>query len=223
MTPATSPLHPSAAPAATSPTAANPAAAAASAPPPATAVGSELRLVSFLARSAMSWQVWKETQPDLFWFFERNFGASAFRMRLTSEEKAYIIEFEAPNDVIGKLEKAFKDGTLATEVDKVHGTDPILGKKDVKLSHLSVTLGETRPQNQQTRQTIESLEEQLILLEQMERARSIDLKTVMEQLQACQLDFHKRFELLDKKVDDVAAKLDTKCERLERSMARLRK
>jgi hypothetical protein len=36
-------------------------------------------------------------------------------------------------DQTGKIEKAIKDGSLAAELDKIHGIDPILhhGRKDV--------------------------------------------------------------------------------------------
>ncbi|KAJ3411831.1 hypothetical protein HDV05_001673 [Chytridiales sp. JEL 0842] len=185
----------------------------------------ELQHVSFLAKSSMAFQVWKETQPDLFWFFEKNFGAIFVNIKLTAEERTYIIEMEMPAGNVTKLEKAFKDGSLIVELDKIHGIDPAIshGKRDVKVSRLTVTMGATRPQNTNTQRTIENLEEQLIKLELLERTRSIDLKAVMDSLQSFQLDFQKKFEGLEKRVDETTVKLDKKCEKLEKAMARFRK
>jgi hypothetical protein len=45
----------------------------------------------------------------------------------------------------------------------------------------------------------------------------------MESLQTFQLDFQKRFDALEKKVDETTTKLDKKCERLERAMTKFRK
>jgi hypothetical protein len=50
-------------------------------------------------------------------------------------------------------------------------------QKKAKLSRLTVTMGPTRPLNATTLKTIESLEQQLLSLELLERARSIDLKS----------------------------------------------
>ncbi|KAI8840977.1 hypothetical protein BJ741DRAFT_594939 [Chytriomyces cf. hyalinus JEL632] len=185
---------------------------------------SDLKAVSILAKTGFAWQVWKETQPDLFWFFERNFTGSKLNLKLTGEEKHFIIEMEVPNDHLGKLEKSFKDGTLATEIDKIHGMDPAFsyGKKDAKLSRFCVTMAEARPINAADK-TMESLEQQIMQLELLERTRSIDLKMVMENLQSFQLDFHKRFEYLDKKVDEMTAKVDAKCERLNATLQRYKK
>lgn len=57
-------------------------------------------------------------------------------MRLTGDEKVYLVELEVPADQAGKMEKAIKDGQLALEVDKIHGIDPSLsqGRKDVSRS-----------------------------------------------------------------------------------------
>lgn len=56
-------------------------------------------------------------------------------VKFTGEEKTYLIEMELPLIQTGKVEKAIKDGSLAVEIDKIHGLDPILhrGKHDVCL------------------------------------------------------------------------------------------
>ncbi|KAJ3093745.1 hypothetical protein HDU96_002054, partial [Phlyctochytrium bullatum] len=107
---------------------------------------------------------------------------------------------------------------------KVHGFDPAMhGKRDCKLSRFSVMLGPTRPQNIPTDKTNEGLEEQSLKLEQLERTRSIDLKAVMEGLQSFQLEIQKRLDELDRKFFETTQKIEPKCDRLEKTLARYRK
>jgi hypothetical protein len=75
----------------------------------------------------------KETLPDLNWFLEKNFHASNLHIRLTGEEKTFVCELEVPTDDISKFERSFKDGSLAIEIDKIHGLDPVVSRnaKDV--------------------------------------------------------------------------------------------
>ncbi|KAJ3113695.1 hypothetical protein HDU96_003060 [Phlyctochytrium bullatum] len=213
----------------------------------------EIKSVCFMAKTNLSWQIWKEdalghfggysvgtawdrdlkantikpikeTLPDLHWFLERNFNGSNIQLKYTGDEKSVIVEMEMPIDSLGKLEKAFKDNSLSTEIDKIHGFDPAThGKRDCKLSRFSVMLGPTRPQNIPTNKTIEGLEEQILKLEQLERTRSIDLKAVMEGLQSFQLEIQKRLDELDRKFFETTQKIETKCDRLEKTLARYRK
>ncbi|KAJ3058943.1 hypothetical protein BCR33DRAFT_712754 [Rhizoclosmatium globosum] len=185
---------------------------------------SELRAVSFIAKTGFAWQVWKETLPDLHWFLEKNFQASKVNIKLTGEEKNFVVELECPNDSVPRLEKSFKDGTLGTEIDKIHGMDPAFscGKKDAKLSRFCTTMAEARPQNAADH-TIEALEQQIVQLELLERARSIDLKMVMENLLSFQTEFQKKFEALDKKVGEMSNRLDQKAERLSATLQRFKK
>ncbi len=91
------------------------------------------RSVQFLANTQISWQIWKETEPELFWIMERMFGAWRCVVRFTGDERTHLIELELPLGTTGRVEKAIRDGSLALEIDKIHGLDPILhkGKKDV--------------------------------------------------------------------------------------------
>ncbi|KAJ1538722.1 hypothetical protein HK405_013546 [Cladochytrium tenue] len=184
-------------------------------------VGSELRLVSFLARSSMAWQVWKETEPELHLFLEQQFDASCFEARPTGDERVFTVEFETPAAVVGKFERAFRDGPLAVEIDKIHGVDPAVGRKDVRLSNLTITAAAPQPRSHLTRHTLEELEAQLVRVEQLERARAVDLRYAMDRLRDCQLDFQRRFDELDRAAADMAARLDAKCDRLDRAIARL--
>ena len=38
-----------------------------------------------------------------------------------------------PNDQVGKFQKAFNAGVIATELDKMHGLDPTVRQRDVKI------------------------------------------------------------------------------------------
>ncbi|KAJ3376498.1 hypothetical protein HDU92_000265, partial [Lobulomyces angularis] len=157
----------------------------------------KIRAVFFLARAQVSWQVWKETEPELHFFFERNFKAQKLSLKLTAEDKCVLIEVEVPSDQANVLEKEIKDGI-------------------VKLSKFVVTIAPTKPQNKNVKSCLETLEEQLIELEIRERARSIDIKVIMERLQFLQMDMFKKLDLLDKKVEENFAKLDMKCDKMEK-------
>jgi hypothetical protein len=85
---------------------------------------------------------------------------------------------ELPMDQIPKLDVGIKEGSLAMELDKIHGLDSVLhaGRKDVKISKFQVSLAPARPANQEMRKTVESLEQRLLEVERNERTRSIDLR-----------------------------------------------
>ncbi|RKO86086.1 hypothetical protein BDK51DRAFT_34934 [Blyttiomyces helicus] len=183
------------------------------------------RQVHLLIKSQISWQIWKETEPEVFWYFERAFRAWKCCVRLTGDEKVFLVEAEISNANVGKFEKAIKDGSLAIEIDKIHGIDPALshGKKDVKINKFQITLAPARPMNLSARNTIEKLEEQLLELEMNERARSIDLRVIMDTLQGFQLDVYKRLEAMEKRVEETMGSLSVKCDRMEKTVARYRK
>ncbi|KAJ3293522.1 hypothetical protein HK104_004394 [Borealophlyctis nickersoniae] len=181
------------------------------------------RTIYFMAKSTIPWQVWKETEPELFWFFERGFRATKCSVKLTGDEKVYLVEVEVPSDQVGKLEKAIKDGQLGLEMDKMHGLDPSLSRRDIKITKVSVTLAPAQPQNQKARDTIEQLESRLLELELRERARSIDLRVVMDQLRGFQVDIYKRLETMEKKVDETLSTLSVKCDKMEKLVNRYRK
>ncbi|KAI8901182.1 hypothetical protein BC833DRAFT_174635 [Globomyces pollinis-pini] len=176
------------------------------------------RSVQFLAKTYISWQIWKETEPELFWLLERTFKVWKCEVKFTGDEHSYLIELEMPLDQIARIEGGIKDGSLAIEIDKIHGIDPILhrGKKDVKLSKFQISLAPARPINIESRKTIEALEKRLVELEGSERTRSIDLKVIMRDFQGFQVMMMKKFEELDKKVDDGLVGLAYKCEKMEK-------
>ncbi|KAJ3275901.1 hypothetical protein HDV01_006767 [Terramyces sp. JEL0728] len=162
------------------------------------------RTVQFLAKTYISWQIWKETEPELFWLFERTFK----------------IELEMPLDQIGRLDTGIKDGSLAIEIDKIHGIDPVLhrGKKDVKISKFQVSLAPAQPANIESKKSIEALEKRLLKVEINERSRSIDLSVVMRDFLGYSVMMMKKFEELDKKVDEGLVSLSAKCDKMEKTV-----
>ncbi|KAI8921027.1 hypothetical protein DFJ77DRAFT_448292 [Powellomyces hirtus] len=183
------------------------------------------RSVHFTCKSSLSWQDWKTHEPALFWFFERHFKAHTCTIKLTSDEKVFLVSMDVPNDSVGKLERGIKDGVLAVEIDKIHGIDPALsaGRRDVKISKFQVSLAPAQPQNLKVKGTIQDLEQRLLELELRERARSIDLRVIMDRLQVFQVDIYKRLETMEKKVDETLLGLATKCDRMEKVVARYKK
>ena len=123
-----------------------------------------------------------------------------------------------PQDQVARVEQGIKEGSLALELDKIHGIDPILhrGRKDAKISKFQVSLAPARPANIDARKTVEALENRLIELEIHERSRSIDLRVIMRELQSFQIDIYKRFEELEKHVDDSLVSLAIKCDKMEK-------
>lgn len=125
-------------------------------------------------------------------------------------------------DQVPRIDAGIKDGSLAREIDKIHGLDYILhnGKKDVKISKFQVSLAPARPGNQEMRKTVESLEYRLLEVERNERTRSIDLRVAMRDFQHFQISLFKKFEDLDKKVDDGLIGLALKCEKMEKMVSK---
>ncbi len=130
-----------------------------------------------------------------------------------------------PADQVTRIDDGIKDGSLAAEIDKIHGLDPILhkGRKDCKLSKFQVSLAPARPANFEQRKTIDALEKRLLEVERNERSRSIDLRVIMRELQGFQVAMIKRMEDLDKKVDDGLVGLAVKCEKMEKMVAKYNK
>ena len=68
--------------------------------------------------------------------------------------------------------------------------------------------------------TVERLERKLLELEMRERARSIDIKNLMGELTGFQVEYYKRLEDLERKLDQTLAGLALKCDKLEKVVVR---
>jgi hypothetical protein len=114
-----------------------------------------------------------------------------------------------------------KDGTLATEIDKIHGLDPAEHKKrDTRFARFEVSLAPELPKSLGAVKTVESVENRLLELEMAERARSIDMKACMTELTQFQLEYYKRLEQMEKKLDEALVGLAAKCDKLEKVVQR---
>eukprot|EP00842_Homolaphlyctis_polyrhiza_P001576 jgi/Hompol1/2419/HPOL_001810-RA len=83
-----------------------------------------------------------------------------------------------------------------------------------------MSLAPSRPTNVEARKTVEALERRLIELELNERSRSIDLRVIMRDLQGFQIEILKKFEELDKKVDDNLVSLAQRCDKMEKAVVK---
>jgi hypothetical protein len=99
-------------------------------------IKSNMRYFCLSLDSIGSWQLWKATEPEIFFFFEKHFHASRCIIRPAYEgKKAFIeIELELPKDQSIKLETASQNNLISIELDKIHGHDPVLGRTDVILN-----------------------------------------------------------------------------------------
>ncbi|RKO99946.1 hypothetical protein CXG81DRAFT_13838 [Caulochytrium protostelioides] len=183
------------------------------------------RTAQLLVKTNLSWPIWKESEPELHWFFERTYRAWRFEMHLTSDEHLFLLTLELPSEMAAKLERAVKDGVISREIDKVHGYDPAMamGRKDAKVTKIEISLAPARPQNRIAQETLEGFEQQLVQLEIAERGRSIDLRAIMGRLQSFQLEFFHRLELMEKKLDENLKTLEARCDKMEKTVAKLSK
>ena len=58
------------------------------------------------------WIAWRETEAELYYFFERNFKTQKCTLKLTPDEGVFGIELEVPLDVLPRFEKAFKGTSM---------------------------------------------------------------------------------------------------------------
>jgi hypothetical protein len=49
------------------------------------------RTAQFLCKTYISWQIWKETEPELFWLMERTFKAWKCEIKFTGDEHQYLV------------------------------------------------------------------------------------------------------------------------------------
>ena len=113
---------------------------------------------------------------------------------MTGDERSVFVEVEMPEDHVKILDNCVKDGKINMEIDKIHGFDPAMNRRDVwssreiknwglidqvKISRFSVIEPPVMPRNTNLNGTIEALEEKIIEVEVRERARTIDIKGML--------------------------------------------
>ncbi len=67
----------------------------------------------------------------MLYIFERNFAATCCTIRMTADEKSVMVEVEMPEDHVKLLDNCVKDGKINMEIDKIHGIDPAMNRRDV--------------------------------------------------------------------------------------------
>lgn len=162
---------------------------------------------------------------------ENNFQAVQMTLRNLPNDYSVMIDMDVPKDSLARVEKAHGDKTLAAEIDKIHGLEAIHRsdvlhsqsfdrvykltiKKQAKIIRMDVSLAPEPFKSQKDTRTLELLEKRLIELEMRERARSIDIKVLMEELKSFQIEYYGRLEAMEKKLDEKLEGLQSKCERL---------
>ena len=118
-----------------------------------------------------------------------------------------------PSSSIPELESSIADGTFVSKLDSIHGLDSDLFKNAKRTKIIKTIFGlcvEKKLTN------INDLEIRLCQLEVKERAQSIDIKALVQELSNFQIHFFKKLEELDSKVDINLSNLEVKCEKLEK-------
>ena len=86
----------------------------------------------FFLTKIYRWDDWKETETELHWYFERNFKAHSFDLRLTTDDGTFAIVVDLPPDQLDDFDKTFQNGDLEIAMDKIHGVVIDGKKKDVR-------------------------------------------------------------------------------------------
>ena len=155
-----------------------------------------------------SFQIWKETQPELLWYCENNFKANHINVSISGESNI-LLELNIPLYSVSDLESEISNGTLISKIDSIHGLPPKSKKSKILKSVFGLAV-ERKLTN------ISDLESRLIQLELKERAQSIDIKALVQDLSNFQIHFFKKLSELEAKVDLNLNNLESKTEKLEK-------
>ncbi|KAH6569492.1 hypothetical protein BASA62_004863 [Batrachochytrium salamandrivorans] len=146
-------------------------------------VGVETSTMHFSISTKLGWIAWKENQMAM--------------------------EVEIPNDQIEKFTKYFGQDTIAAEIDKLHGLEPVLRRyRDVKLSGLKRTLGSTLS-TVNVKSSIETLLTRVGYLESCGLNREKEVTAITEMAISQMRDTTARYTALVNRID---AKIIEKCE-----------
>ena len=138
-----------------------------------------LKRVQFLVNSSVSYQIWKETEPELAYYFERVYSCIKTVIGITSDLYATTVDLQMPENAVERFEKDVKSSKVNIEIDKIHGVDPASGKPDVKISKVSVVDIAPLPAQKEMNGAIVEMEDKLVELEVRERSRTIDIKGML--------------------------------------------
>ncbi|KAJ1340212.1 hypothetical protein BSLG_005205 [Batrachochytrium salamandrivorans] len=137
------------------------------------------------------------------------FGATRCELKLSDFLDQMAMEVEIPNDQIEKFTKYFGQDTIAAEIDKLHGLEPVLRRyRDVKLSGLKRTLGSTLS-TVNVKSSIETLLTRVGYLESCGLNREKEVTAITEMAISQMRDTTARYTALVNRID---AKIIEKCE-----------
>ncbi|KAL5031954.1 hypothetical protein BDV3_000208 [Batrachochytrium dendrobatidis] len=176
---------------------------------PDTAVGAETSTMHFAISTKLGWIAWKESEASLYSIMERAFGATRCELKLSDFLDQMAMEVEIPNEQIDKFTKYFNQDTLAAEIDKLHGLEPVLHRyRDVKLSGLKRTLGSTLAVVN-VKSSIDSLLNRVRFLESCGQGREREVNAILEIATNQMKDIMSKYTAC---VDHIDAKIMEKCE-----------
>lgn len=170
--------------------------------------GMQYKSMYILVNSVTNIQIWKETQPELFWFLENSFNVNVLNISISGEH--ILLELNIPCINLLSFQESLKDGSLLHKIDSIHGT--------VKKSRIVKSMTGLALERKLT--NISDLESRLIQLEMKERAQSIDIKALVQELSRFQIHFFKKLSELEDKVNLNLGNLEIKTEKLEKILTK---
>jgi len=186
--------------------------------------GGVLKTVNFIIESKLGWITWKETEAELYYYFERSYKATRCIIKLTQEETLFGVELDLPLDVLPRFEKAFKGTSMPADIDRIHGLDPALNYKraDAKLSRLIVSHAAPRPLAAE-KPAISTLERKVNTLEIASQKDDLEIHGLIAQVSELQRLFQKRFDENEKKWEKRMEHVEKRCEVLEKTLGGIKK
>lgn len=168
----------------------------------------QCKCVYILVNSVTNIQIWKETQPELFWYLENTFNVNVLNISISGDN--ILLEINIPSINLTSFQESLNNGSIVDKIDSIHGT-----AKKSKIVKTMVGLALERKLT-----NISDLESRLIQLEMKERAQSIDIKALVEELSRFQIHFFKKLNSLEQKVELNLTNLEAKTEKLEKILTK---
>ncbi|KAJ3219374.1 hypothetical protein HDU67_001593 [Dinochytrium kinnereticum] len=130
---------------------------------------------------------------------QRGFAATKAAIKFNDSLDQFGLEIEVPNEQVANLEKQLRGRSLLQEIDRVHGISPALKVSDARVLKVTKSLGSTI-KSQNTRSSIESLQNRLKALEACGQNRIKEVKAITELWTALQTQVTGRMSLIEEKV-----------------------
>ncbi|KAJ3414188.1 DEAD H (Asp-Glu-Ala-Asp His) box helicase 11 [Chytridiales sp. JEL 0842] len=161
-------------------------------------VGTDTTAVHILFQSKVGWMCWKDTESSLFALFEKAFAACKCSIKFSDALDQFGVEMEVPNSNVAKLEKDMKGRNILQEIDKLHGLSPVTRTYDVKVLHLTKTMGSTVSAST-PRSSLEALQARIRGLEQCTQNRMKEVTAIKEQWEFLKGQIESKMDALEKR------------------------